>query len=414
MPFVIIQLAAPIEDLSGIQSLFHCQRVIQTTLARLATVVALLVCCWTSVSTQAYGQSELMLRDICRLKGQEENVLQGQGLVVGLKGTGDGSMKPTMRALARSLQLMGGQIATDLQGRLVEKDIEQTKNVALVFVTATVPATGAQPGDKLPCTISAINAKSLEGGMLLITPLVGPRADRPTVYALAQGPITLDNPRIPTSGYVTAGCKMEAEIRTEFINNDKITLVLETSQSSFGMAQDIEDLINQFTSSGFDGNGTRSNQPSAAQSVSPSASTREKSASAIDQLHIEVKIPKIYREHPVQFISELLKLRLVVGKNNRRVVIREREGVVAIGEDVMIAPVAISHKNLTISSKSSASGANGFIGVGYDKTSSASDNSSLKQLVSALNLLAIPNEDIIAIIKAIERQGNLYGELVIE
>ncbi len=248
----------------------------------------------------------------------------------------------------------------------------------------------------------------------MMTPLVGPRADRPTVYALAQGPITIDNPRIPTSGYITTGCKMEAQVRTEFIDQDKITLVLETSQSSFGMAQDIEDLINQFTSSGFDGNGSRSSQSSSTQLASPSASTREKSASAIDQSHIEVKIPPIYREHPVQFISELLKLRLVVGKNNRRVVIREREGVVAIGEDVMIAPVAISHKNLTISSKSAATSANGFIGVGYNKASSGSENTSLNQLVKALNLLAIPNEDIIAIIKAIERQGNLYGELVIE
>jgi flagellar P-ring protein precursor FlgI len=355
-----------------------------------------------------------MLRDICRLKGQEENVLQGQGLVVGLKGSGDGSLKPTMRALARSLQLMGGQIATDLQGRLVEKDIEQTKNVALVFVTATVPASGAQPGDKLPCTISAVNAKSLEGGMLLMTPLVGPRADRPTVYALAQGPITIDNPRIPTTGYITAGCKMEAEVRTEFIDQGKITLILENSQSSFGMAQDIEDLINQFTSSGFDGNGTRSNQPGSNSTASASSSSREKAASAMDQLHIEVKIPTIYQDHPVQFISELLKLRLVVGKNNRRVVIREREGVVAIGEDVMIAPVAISHKNLTISSKSSSGGANGFIPVGYDRTSAGSESTSLKQLVSALNLLAVPNEDIIAIIKTIERQGNLFGELVVE
>jgi flagellar P-ring protein FlgI len=205
---------------------------------------------------------------------------------------------------------------------------------------------------------------------------------------------------------------MEAEIRTEFINQDKITLILETSQSSFGMAQDIEDLINQFTSSGFDGNGSRSSQPGS--SSSSSSNTREKSASAIDQLHVEVKIPQIYKEHPVQFISELLKLRLVVGKNNRRVVIREREGVVAIGEDVMIAPVAISHKNLTISSKNTSTGGNGFIPVGYDRTSTGSENSSLKQLVSALNLLAVPNEDIIAIIKTIERQGNLYGELVIE
>ena len=395
--------------------LFHNQRIVQSEHARFAiTIVSLTLFVATTLVSSAHGQSELMLRDICRLKGQEENVLQGLGLVVGLKGSGDGNLKPTTRALARSMQLMGGQIALDVQGKLIEKDIEQAKNVAVVIVTATVPATGAQPGDSLPCTISAINAKSLEGGNLMLTPLLGPRPDRPTVYGLAQGPITIDNLRIPTTGYITAGCKMEAEVRTEFINQDKITLILEASQSSFGMAQDIEDLINQFSSSGFDGNSSRASQSGSKQTGSASNATREKVASAIDQLHIEVKIPPIYREHPVQYISELLKLRLVVGKNNRRVVIREREGVVVIGDDVTIAPVAISHKNLTISTKSSATGSNGFVGVGYDKSSTSNESTTLKQLVNALNLLAIPTEDMIAIIKAIERQGNLYGELVIE
>lgn len=356
-----------------------------------------------------FAQSEFALRDICRLKGQEENVLQGLGLVVGLKGSGDGALKPMTRALARSMQLMGGQIGSDLQGKLVEKDIEQAKNVAIVFVTATVPAAGAQPGDKLACTISAINAKSLEGGNLMMTPLLGPRADRPTVYALAQGPITIENIRFPTTGYIAAGCKMEAAVRTDYINEQQVTLILEPSQSSFGMAQQVEDLINEFTTSGFSSAGYKSNQ-----SPNSSSMTSEKAATAIDQLHIEVKIPDVYRDRPVAFISELLKLRLIVGKNNKRVVIREREGVVVIGDDVTIAPVAISHKNLTISTKSSSGGSNGFVGVGYDQVTKVAERTTLKQLVDALNLLAVPTEDMISIVKAIERQGNLYGELIIE
>jgi len=371
--------------------------------------VALLL--MSGISTESFAQPEFTLRDICRLKGQEENTLQGLGLVVGLKGTGDSGMKPAIRALARTMQLMGGQIAADIQGKLIEKDIDQAKNVAMVFVTATVPAAGAQPGDKLLCTISAINAKSLEGGNLMMTPLLGPRADKPTVYALAQGPITIDNVRIPTTGYITAGCKMEAAVQTEFINNEKITLILESSQSSFGMAQQVEDLINDFTTSGFSGN-NKSEQRSNP-TGSKSSFSSEKVAVAIDQLHIEVRIPQVYRERPVSFISELLNLPLVVGKNNKRVVIREREGIVVIGDDVTIAPVAISHKNLTISSKA-ASGSNGFVGVGYDKKAGAAERTTLKQLVDALNLLAVPTDDMIAIVKAIERQGNLYGELIIE
>ncbi len=365
----------------------------------------------SAISTESSAQSEFTVRDICRLKGQEENTLQGLGLVVGLKGTGDSGMKPAIRALARTMQLMGGQIAADIQGKLIEKDIDQAKNVAMVFVTATVPAAGAQPGDKLLCTISAINAKSLEGGNLMMTPLLGPRADKPTVYALAQGPITIDNLRIPTTGYITSGCKMEAAVQTEFINNEKITLILESSQSSFGMAQQVEDLINDFTTSGFSGN--NKNDARSNQTGSKSSFSSEKVAVAIDQLHIEVRIPQVYRERPVSFISELLNLPLVVGKNNKRVVIREREGIVVIGDDVTIAPVAISHKNLTISSKAT-SGSNGFVGVGYDKKTGTAERTTLKQLVDALNLLAVPTDDMIAIVKAIERQGNLYGELIIE
>ncbi len=269
------------------------------------------------------AQSEFRLRDICRLKGQEENVLQGLGLVVGLRGTGDGEIKPMIRSLARSMQLMGGQIASDLQGRINEKDLQQAKNVALVFITATVPPAGAQPGDKLNCTVSAINAKSLEGGNLMLTPLLGPRADRPTVYALAQGPIVLENLKMPTTGTIPLGCKMEAAVQTEFISGDLITLILEQSHSSFDMAQHVEDTINDFGRSGLNSRSGRS--PGATNS-----SSTQDTAVAIDQTHIVVRVPEIYRSHPVQFISLILDLPLVNQKNNKRVVIKQREGVIVI------------------------------------------------------------------------------------
>jgi len=360
--------------------------------------------------TFAYSQSEFRIRDIVRLKGQEENVLQGLGLVVGLKGSGDGNMKPMIRALARSMQLMGGQVAADIQGRLVEKDIESAKNVALVFVTATVPSAGAQPGDKLPCTISAINAKSLEGGNLMMTPLLGPRADQPTVFALAQGPIVIDGPRQLTTGRIADGCKMEAAVQTQYLANDQITLILETSQSSFSMAQQIEDTINDYVRNGL-------NLSFDEQSIS-SSQNNDTSAIALDQMHVVVKIPPNYRYRPVQFIAMVLDLPLVNQKQNKRVTIRQREGIIVIGDDVTIAPVAISHKNLTLSTRSTSPspiGAGGnFVGLGIDRKIPLNQQTTLKQLVDALNLLAVPTDDIVSIIKAIDRQGNLYGELVID
>jgi len=107
--------------------------------------------------------------------------------------------------------------------------------------------------------------------------------------------------------------------------------------------------------------------------------------------------------------------------NRKRVYIQEREGVVIIGEEVTIAPVAIAHKNLTISTRSSQTVTNGFVPVSSQDGSligptavSNKGRPTLKNLSDALNTLNVPTSDVIAIIKALKRQGNLYGELVIE
>ena len=121
----------------------------------------------------AHGQG-LKLRDICRLKGQETNVLQGFGLVVGLRGTGDAESVLKSKSLARTIQLLGGQLPLDPQGRIDATEIADSKNVAVVMVTVQVPGIGAQQGDQLDVVVNAINAKSLEGGFLQLTPLRGP------------------------------------------------------------------------------------------------------------------------------------------------------------------------------------------------------------------------------------------------
>ena len=96
-----------------------------------------------ALAVPAWGDTELTVGDLCRLKGQEENVLQGVGFVVGLKGTGDGDGNKTMmRALARALQNFGAPVATDTQGRLLDKEMANAKNVAMVFVTVKVPPEG--------------------------------------------------------------------------------------------------------------------------------------------------------------------------------------------------------------------------------------------------------------------------------
>lgn len=351
----------------------------------------------------AVADSQLLLRDVCRLKGQEENTLQGLGLVVGLKGTGDDGAKPTARALARMMQLMGSQIANDTKGAPALAEIEKSGNVALVFVTANIPPQGVQQGDQIDCTISALSAKSLDGGILMLTPLLGPRVDRPTVYALAQGKLTVPDPRMPTSAAIYRGCKMEATIKNEFVKDDKITLVLDKDISSFNTAQYIEDIINQLNNTGLNGG---ANIPTDQAAVN---SNFQLLAHALDPVHVEVTIPKYYRERPVAFVATLMETPLPNIKNKKRVVINERDGgIVVIGEDVMISPVAITHKNLTIEARA---GQKSFVGL---DPANPQPRPKLKNLVDALNGLSVPSQDIIAIIKALKQNGDLFGEVVIQ
>lgn len=378
-----------------------------------ASQLFIFIVCLFALQIPVLGQSDVRIKDLCRLKGQEENTLQGLGLVVGLKGTGDIDIKPKIRALARSMQLMGGQMSSDLQGRLDEKEMVNAKNVALVFVEVTIPPTGVQQGDKLNCSINAISAKSLEGGSLMLTPLLGPRADRPVVFALASGPITLEDPKVPTSAKIVQGCKMEMTVANEFVAGNKVTLIVEPSHRSIETSQTIEDVINDYHKKGV----ISSARPNGISS--PKSDTRDL-AKAIDQTTIEVTVPSFYKEKPVAFVSVILDLQLHGLHNRKRVYIQEREEVVIIGEDVTIAPVAISHKNLTISTRSSQGATNGFVPVSSQEGSLVGPSSTgkgrptLRNLSDALNTLNVPTSDIIAIIKALKRQGNLYGELVIE
>src|ERR1051325_456763 len=126
------------------------------------------------IAAASLARADHKIGDICRIKGQEENLLHGFGLVTGLKGTGDTDMKATQRALAHYMELLGHHIGSGQSGQTNFDELKSVKNVALVYVTATVPAGGAQQGDLLDCFLSASSAKSLDGGYLMLTELFGP------------------------------------------------------------------------------------------------------------------------------------------------------------------------------------------------------------------------------------------------
>jgi flagellar P-ring protein precursor FlgI len=350
------------------------------------------------------AQGELRIRDICRVKGQEEGALHGLGLVVGLNGSGGGSV-PTTRALAKMMELMGSPLTADNTGRPVLKELEDARNVALVFVSATVPEGGGRQGDCLNCSVNAIGAKSLEGGFLMLTPLLGSRPGDPRIHAYAQGPLTVEKSGAPTTGRIHRGARLVNDFRNTFVEEGTITLVLDKNHAGFQTAHEIQDTLNSPRTFGtFTGR-----SPSEGLSR-PNAPLAGLIAQAIDQVNIVVRVPEAYRENPVQFASEVLDTRILTPENDARVVINERNGVIIIGDSVEIGPVAVSHKNLSI--QTGAHTANGPLLVVSPPENTSTTK--LRALVDALNALKVNSNDIIDIIKQLERSGDLFGHVIIE
>src|SRR3954463_4801254 len=225
------------------------------------------------------------LKNICRIKGQEENVLRGVGLVVGLNGTGEVNDGPTMRAIARALEVMGNPVAPPDVRQSGLDELKKVKNAALVIVSSTVPATGARRGDRIDCSVSAINGKSLAGGRLAFASLQGPNTQDPRVYALCQGQVLVEDPQQPMVGMVHSGCQLEADIFTPFFRDGYMTLILDKNHADFQTASEIVYKIAQRLGYSETGRG------SAGGAV----------VRAIDASNIVVKIPESYMRDPVGF-----------------------------------------------------------------------------------------------------------------
>jgi flagellar P-ring protein precursor FlgI len=305
---------------------------------------------------------------------------------VGLKGTGDGDSKATMRALARYMELMGHRLGADAKGQVSLDELKGVKNVAFVHVSATVPPGGAQQGDLLDCTVSAISAKSLAGGRLLLTEMRGPRPDDKTVYGLAKGQISLDDPASPQTGRISEGLQVEARFQNEFVKNGKLVLVMNKDHASFQNTNYLADRINSQPDLDY--------QP----------------ARAIDQVKIEVTIPKLYEENPAHFAGLLLETRIARFQTDTKVIISERKKTCIFGADVEIGPVAVMHKNRLIQTGGTqATGEFVPLEMVGDGT-----KTKLAALVDALNALKVPAEDVIDIIKLLKQKQALFGELIIE
>ncbi len=336
------------------------------------------------------------LKDIMNIRGVRDNQLIGYGLVVGLNGTGDDGKKTsfTFEALTNMLRNMGITVN--------KKDID-SNNVAAVVVTADLPPFG-KPGMKIDVIVSSLgDAKSLQGGTLLMTPLKGPDG---VVYAVAQGPVSIGGyvagnrggKNFPTTGRVPDGAIIEKAVPFSLTKKKKIFLTLKNPD--FSTSSKVADTINFVFNSNI--------------------------ATPVDSSTIEVRVPT--NENIVRFISKIEKID-VTPDTSAKVVVNERTGTVVIGENVRISTIALAHGNLSIqitenpqvSQPNPLAGGNTVVTntenvkVKEEKKKLMLVNKSvnIKDLVRGLNRIGVSPRDLISILQAIKEAGALQGDLII-
>lgn len=362
------------------------------------------------------NEPQVRIKDITRLQGVRDNQLVGIGLVVGLAGTGDSaSSQANIQMLANMLERF--QISID------PNDM-RSRNIAAVTVTAELPAF-ARPGDRIDVTVSSIgDARSLQGGLLLMTPLQAGNGD---VYAVAQGAISIGGFNVGSGGSgvqrnhtavgrIPEGAIVERDGPGVIIQNGTITFVLR--EPDFGTAQRVAKAINDY--------------------FTPDT------AIALDHSAIRVTIPSLLLNDPVLFVSLIEELK-VTPDTSARVIINERTGTVVIGHNVRIGTVAVAHGGLNVRVTThreievpaldrDAVAPDGTEGTNTDDATPPEpiqirtetrievteedaefmvikSGATVEELVAALNAIGAGPRDVISVLQAIKAAGALYAEL---
>lgn len=341
------------------------------------------------------------IKDIVEIEGVRDNMLIGYGLVVGLNGSGDslGNSPFTQQSLIAMLERLG----VNTRGQKLN-----TGNVAAVMVTATLPPFTNQ-GSRIDVTVSTLgDADSLQGGTLLVTPLLGADGE---VYAVAQGTVNISGyaatgegtsvvKNVPTAGRVPGGAIVEREMEFKMTDYTEIRMALRNPD--FTTARRIAKAVNGF--------------------MSAAVATAENSASVV------LKKPAAYSGTIVDLITDIEQLPIQPDQI-ARVVIDERSGTIVMGSEVRISTVAIAQGNLTIkiTETPQVSQPNPFSEQGQtvvvprtDVDVNEGDNVklgvldsgvTLQDLVTGLNKLGVSPRDMITILQAIKAAGALQAEI---
>ena len=341
------------------------------------------------------------IKDLANFEGVRQNQLIGYGLVVGLNGSGDtlNNIPFTKQSLTAMLERLG----VNIRGQTL-----RTGNVAAVMVTANLPPFGTQ-GTRVDVTVSALgDSKSLQGGTLLVTPLLGADGN---VYAVAQGSVAIGGfsaegeaakvtKGVPTVGRISNGALIEREI--DFALNRLGQLRMALRNPDFTTAKRIATAVNDFIG--------------------------QQTAEPLDPSTVQLSIPPKYHGNVVELITEIEQLQ-VEPDLPAKIVIDERSGVIVMGRDVRVSMVAVAQGNLTVAITETpevsqpAPFSRGQtrvvprtqVGVTEDgkKLAMIRDGVSLQHVVDGLNALGIGPRDMISILQAIKAAGAMQAELMV-
>jgi len=341
-------------------------------------LAVLLVC----VCSSEHAHARVRLESICTVLGQKEIKLTGLGLVVGLKGTGDGGDNlPAMRSLAAALKLMNSPV-------LALSELRDADNVAIVMIEATIPKSGLRKGQRIDCYVSSMmSAKSLRGGRLLVAPLETAEIGNDTVVGLASGAIDIEDTQAPTSGLITGGVVLEEDFISRFIDTQRgnvITLLLDSGHSSFHAASEVARVVNAEFS--FENQNQR-----LARATGPGV--------------VEVKVPQQYYDEPVEFVAQVLEIGIDNPHTQARVIANTKTGTIIVTGEVEISPVIVTHQNLLVEIGPPVPGqTNRFV-----ELTNQQNTQQLKSLITVLNQLKVPKNDAIHIIRELHRSGKLHA-----
>jgi len=295
-------------------------------------------------------------------------------------------------------------------------DLSEAKNVAIVEVQVTIPEHGAREGELLDVRVSALAAKSLEGGMLFVTPMIYDDPQVQVIFAKASGPIELPDPSKPNAGIIRGGARMEQDVVNNFVATGRelqrigiasswvqpdqryVTLVLDDAHAGWSMAAAVAQAVDA---------GLKQ------------LAQVERVALAVDPKSIVVLLPVHQYEDPVSFVRDVQQTRIFMESNEARVIINKTAQTIVVTGDVRISPTVVSQAGLTVNVVNPPPGEppptpvfEEQVFVPVDKLEKR--DAGMGDLLEALNRLKVPFDDRVAIFQTMRRSGALHARIIYE